>query len=39
MEIRLDKKSALKKIKALVLSSKTEVETFRTKLEKNFNFF
>ena len=36
MEIRLDKKSALKKIKALVLSSKTEVETFRTKLEKNF---
>ncbi|MBQ0038984.1 MAG: alpha/beta hydrolase fold domain-containing protein [Treponema sp.] len=36
MEIRLDKKTAIKKIKSLVLSSKSEVEVFRTKLEKNF---
>lgn len=36
MEIRLDKKTALKKIKSLVLSSRAEVEGFRIKLEKNF---
>lgn len=36
MEIRLDKRAAQKKVKALVLSSKAEIETFREKLEKNF---
>lgn len=36
MEVRLDKKSAIKKIKSLVLSAKTEVESFRIKLENNF---
>ncbi|WP_407400085.1 alpha/beta hydrolase fold domain-containing protein [Treponema sp.] len=36
MEIRLDRKTALKKVKTLVLSSRAEVENFRIKLEKNF---
>ena len=36
MEIRLDKKAAVKKIKSLVLSSKGDIEPFRVKLEKNF---
>lgn len=36
MEIRLDKKAAVKKIKSLVLSSKGDIESFRVKLEKNF---
>jgi acetyl esterase/lipase len=36
MEIRVDRKAALKKIKTLVLSPKNDIETFRTKLEKKF---
>lgn len=36
MEIRLNRRSAIKKVKSLVLSSKADVEVFRAKLEKNF---
>ena len=36
MEIKVDRKAAVKKLKALVLSPKNEVEAFRSKLEKKF---
>lgn len=36
MEIKVDKKAALKKVKALVLSAKEDVDSFRVRLEKNF---
>lgn len=37
MEIRVDRKAAVKKIRALVLSQKSEIESFRAKLEKRFS--
>ncbi|MGN0728659.1 alpha/beta hydrolase fold domain-containing protein [Treponema sp.] len=36
MEIKLDRRAAVKKLKALVFSPKNEVEIFRSKLEKKF---
>lgn len=36
MEIRVDRKAAVKKIRTLVLSQKSEIESFRAKLEKRF---
>lgn len=36
MEIKVDKKDAVKKVKSLVLSAKEDVDSFRVKLEKNF---
>ncbi len=37
MEIKVNRKAAVKKLKSLVLTPKSEVESFRTKIEKNFD--
>lgn len=37
MEIKVDRKAAVKKLRSLVLYPKSGIEAFRSKLEKNFN--
>lgn len=37
MELKIDRKAAIKKVKSLVFYPKSEVDSFRAKIEKNFS--